>query len=706
MSSHHYFFSTYFHPSSLFSSSYRTLLPFSHLIFSKTSACVAFSEANNKGKKQEALRYRAVSKPRETLEGGITTLKVNEINVDETIQEEQNTEVEVKDEIKKRVKAIKSLLDSMEDGEISVSAYDTAWVALVEDVKGSGSPQFPKSLEWISNNQLLDGSWGDSQVFSAHDRILNTLACVVALKTWNMHPEQCDKGMKFFKENLEKLQNENDEHMPIGFEVAFPSLMDIARKLNIEVPEDSPILKEIYAKRNLKLTSYWTEKGICWAKNSSVQDIDDTAMGFRLLRLHGYKMPANVFENFQRNGEFFCFAGQSTQGLTGMFNLYRATQLMFPGEEILESAKSFSKKFLREKRESNQLVDKWIIMKNLPEEVAYALDIPWYASLNRVETRFYIDQYGGENDIWIGKTLYRMPIVNNNHYLDLAKLDYNNCQAVHLTEWKKIQEWYSNLKLAEFGLSKNSLLLAYFLAAASIYEPERSQERLAWAKTTALLETIASYVTDDDADSRKDFVTKFTQCFDKCDNSVGWRLKKNKTGQELAQTLVADIDQISWDILVSHGHEIGYDMHHAWKKWLSSWQLEGNNCEGKAGLLVHIINLSGGHWNSEEELSFNPQYQHLLQLTNSVCHKLYSFQKDKENEPGRYNGKHKITTSEVESEMRELVQLVLQKSSTNDLGFNIKNTFLMVAKSFYYAAFCDSRTINFHVAKVLFEKVV
>ncbi|KAL1351503.1 ent-copalyl diphosphate synthase, chloroplastic [Arachis hypogaea] len=818
MSSHHYFFSTYFHPSSLFSSSYRTLLPFSHLIFSKTSACVAFSEANNKGKKQEALRYRAVSKPRETLEGGITTLKVNEINVDETIQEEQNTEVEVKDEIKKRVKAIKSLLDSMEDGEISVSAYDTAWVALVEDVKGSGSPQFPKSLEWISNNQLLDGSWGDSQVFSAHDRILNTLACVVALKTWNMHPEQCDKGMKFFKENLEKLQNENDEHMPIGFEVAFPSLMDIARKLNIEVPEDSPILKEIYAKRNLKLTriprevmhkvpttllhslegmsglnwkqllklqsqdgsflfspsstafalmqtkdhncfsylnkainkfnggvpnvypvdlfehlwtvdrlqrlgisryfgqhiknclsyvfNYWTEKGICWAKNSSVQDIDDTAMGFRLLRLHGYKMPANVFENFQRNGEFFCFAGQSTQGLTGMFNLYRATQLMFPGEEILESAKSFSKKFLREKRESNQLVDKWIIMKNLPEEVAYALDIPWYASLNRVETRFYIDQYGGENDIWIGKTLYRMPIVNNNHYLDLAKLDYNNCQAVHLTEWKKIQEWYSNLKLAEFGLSKNSLLLAYFLAAASIYEPERSQERLAWAKTTALLETIASYVTDDDADSRKDFVTKFTQCFDKCDNSVGWRLKKNKTGQELAQTLVADIDQISWDILVSHGHEIGYDMHHAWKKWLSSWQLEGNNCEGKAGLLVHIINLSGGHWNSEEELSFNPQYQHLLQLTNSVCHKLYSFQKDKENEPGRYNGKHKITTSEVESEMRELVQLVLQKSSTNDLGFNIKNTFLMVAKSFYYAAFCDSRTINFHVAKVLFEKVV
>ncbi|MED6106811.1 Gly-Xaa carboxypeptidase [Stylosanthes scabra] len=621
--------------------------------------------------------------------------------------------------------------------------------------------------------------------------------------------------MKFFNENLEKLKDENDEHMPIGFEVAFPSLMDMALKLNIQVPKDSPILNDINAKRNLKLTripievmhkvpttllhslegmsglnwkellnlqsqdgsflfspsstayalmqtndqnclnylnkviskfnggvpnvhpvdlfehiwtvdrlqrlgisryfckqikdcmsyvfKHWTEKGICWARDSNVQDIDDTAMAFRLLRQHGYKMSADVFKNFQRNDEFFCFAGQSTQALTGMFNLYRATQLMFPGEEILESAKAFSGKFLREKRESNQLFDKWIIMKNLPEEVAYALDMPWYASLDRVETRFYIDQYGGESDVWIGKTLYRMPIVNNNNYLELAKLDYNDCQAVHLREWERIQKWYSDLRLAEFGLSKQSLLLAYFLATASIYEPERSHERLAWAKTAALLETIASYVTYNDMDLRKDFVTKFNQYFDKRDNFIGGRLNQNRLGQGLANALIATIDQISWDILVSHGHEIGYDMHYAWKKWLSSWQIEGDKCEGKAELLVQIINLSGGRrWISEDEQS----YQCLLQLTNSICHKLYYFRKDKDNETGRYNGKHNITTPEIESEMRELAQLVLEKCSTNDLDFNIKNTFLTVAKSFYYAAFCDSRTINFHVSKVLFEKVI
>ena len=40
-------------------------------------------------------------------------------------------------------------------------------------------------------------------------------------------------------------------------------------------------------------------------------------------------------------------------------------------------------------------------------QVYFALDTPWYAVLPRIETRFYLEQYGGENDIWIGKSLFR-----------------------------------------------------------------------------------------------------------------------------------------------------------------------------------------------------------------------------------------------------------------------------------------------------------
>jgi len=38
-------------------------------------------------------------------------------------------------------------------------------------------------------------------------------------------------------------------------------------------------------------------------------------------------------------------------------------------------------------------------MKVIILQVAYALDVPWYASLPRLEARFYIDQYGGDDDI-------------------------------------------------------------------------------------------------------------------------------------------------------------------------------------------------------------------------------------------------------------------------------------------------------------------
>lgn len=51
---------------------------------------------------------------------------------------------------------------------------------------------------------------------------------------------------------------------------------------------------------------YWTKDGICWAKNSNVQDIDDTAMGFRVLRMHGYKVTTGQFldDHLDRSGDW------------------------------------------------------------------------------------------------------------------------------------------------------------------------------------------------------------------------------------------------------------------------------------------------------------------------------------------------------------------------------------------------------------------
>lgn len=58
----------------------------------------------------------------------------------------------------------------------------------------------------------------------------------------------------------------------------------------------------------------------------------------------------------------------------------------------------------------------------------------------------------------------------------------------------------------------------------------------------------------------------------------------------------------------------------------------------------------------------------------------------------------------METEMQELLQYVLQTSDGIDLA--IKQTFLTVAKSFYYTAHCSPTNFNLHMEKILFERVV
>ncbi|CAN1729119.1 (-)-kolavenyl diphosphate synthase TPS28, chloroplastic [Linum perenne] len=717
-------------------------------------------------------------------------------------------------------------LESMEDGEISLSAYDTAWVAMVRDVNGSSDlPQFPESIEWIANNQLLDGSWGDNLLFQTHDRILNTLACIIALTSWNLHPDKCLQGLKFFNENLSKLEEENTEHMPIGFEVIFPSLLDLARHLNIDVPHDSPIFQHIKAAKDIKLkkipwevlhtlptsllyslegmegldwerlmklqnqngsflfstasTAYafsqtndpnclaflthivnkfqggvpsgypvdlfeniwvidrlqrlgisryfqpqikkcvdyiekfWDEKGICWARNSEVRDIDDTAMGFRILRLHGRQVSPDVFKSFEKNGEFFCFVGESSRAVTGLFNLYRASQVLFPGEEILGRAREYAYNFLNEKKASNELLDKWIITKDLPREVGYALDIPFYASLPRVESRFFIDQYGGADDVWIGKILYRMPMVNNKEYLELAKIDYNNCQQCIGLRYINIYRWHKECGLEEFGVSKRSLLLGYYVAAATVFEQDRSDERMAWAKTTVLMEAIQSYfhVNSNSKEQRAAFVHDFTHGVRSSDVVNGWysiikfvhrkRSSGKKSQQELVKLVLDTLNYISLDTLIAHDRDIVHTLHFSWEEWLVKWEEEGDRSIGEAELVVKTMILTTSEEYSSA-ISDHPLYSELSNLTNEICHQLAHFRNTKGRDDEN-NGSRRTTSPEIEAGMQQLLHLVTLNSD-DEFQF-MKQMFLDVAKTFYYLAVCDIKTINHHLVKVLFERV-
>ena len=114
---------------------------------------------------------------------------------------------------------------------------------------------------------------------------------------------------------------------------------------------------------------YWNQGGMPAMRACVLNDIDDTAMSFRLLRQHGYTVSPDVLENFEMDGVFVCYPGQSNQSVTATCNLHRAAQVAFPGEDVLRRVDSYGRAFLEERRASGDLYDKWVIAKDLPGEV-------------------------------------------------------------------------------------------------------------------------------------------------------------------------------------------------------------------------------------------------------------------------------------------------------------------------------------------------
>jgi ent-kaurene synthase len=88
---------------------------------------------------------------------------------------------------------IKKMFDKI---ELSVSSYDTAWVAMVPSPDCPETPCFPECTKWILENQLGDGSWSlpHGNPLLVKDALSSTLACILALKRWGIGEEQINKG--------------------------------------------------------------------------------------------------------------------------------------------------------------------------------------------------------------------------------------------------------------------------------------------------------------------------------------------------------------------------------------------------------------------------------------------------------------------------------------------------------------------------------
>ena len=125
-------------------------------------------------------------------------------------------------------------------GRMNASPYDTAWLARLSGDNGQGQ-RWPELADWLLDHQWQDGSWG-GQVEYYHDRILCTLAAIIALRECgNGDPAgpaiQIQRGEQYIWRNFHFLHHDPVEL--VGFELIFPTLLALARTLDLDVPAHS-----------------------------------------------------------------------------------------------------------------------------------------------------------------------------------------------------------------------------------------------------------------------------------------------------------------------------------------------------------------------------------------------------------------------------------------------------------------------------------
>lgn len=128
---------------------------------------------------------------------------------------------------------IEHLLAQVGDGRMASTAYDTAWVAmLAKDGYAIGE----QALEWLREHQLSDGTWGVQEPAYYYDRLVSTLAAIIAFSVagdlLGKDAERVFKAQSALQSVLPKL-TESNMMETIGAEVLIPSLFDVVEEYHL-----------------------------------------------------------------------------------------------------------------------------------------------------------------------------------------------------------------------------------------------------------------------------------------------------------------------------------------------------------------------------------------------------------------------------------------------------------------------------------------
>ncbi|XP_077214031.1 alpha-terpineol synthase, chloroplastic-like [Tasmannia lanceolata] len=256
-----------------------------------------------------------------------------------------------------------------------------------------------------------------------------------------------------YERRLEKLKEDvTDLIQKVDQPVAQLKLIDTLQRLGVDYHFKTEI-KEALSDINMRMED----------------DLYTMVLQFRLLRQHGFKVSQDVFNGLlDENGKFM---ESLCEDIEGILSLYEASHLVFEGEMVLDEAKAFTTRHLKELKGK-------ILDQNLKVKVEHALELPFHWSIPRLEARWYIETYVGEADM--------IPLL-----FEFAKLDYNMVQAIYQTDIKDMARWWGSLGLGnKLSFARDRLLECFLWGLGITSEPELAQSRKELTKVTQLITTI------------------------------------------------------------------------------------------------------------------------------------------------------------------------------------------------------------------------
>ncbi|XP_050371254.1 (E,E)-alpha-farnesene synthase-like [Argentina anserina] len=187
-------------------------------------------------------------------------------------------------------------------------------------------------------------------------------------------------------------------------------------------------------------------------------DLYATALLFKILRQHGYKVSQDIFGGLI--DEMGTLKTSTSGNVKGMLELLEASNLALEGEDILEKAKAFLMATLRD---TSSMKD------DIAKRVTYALELSSQRRVQWFNVKWHIKAY---------EQCQTDQVNMNSTLLELAKLNFNMVQATLQKDLRESSKWWKNLGLTKnLDFARDRMVECFMCAGGLVFETKNKSFR-------------------------------------------------------------------------------------------------------------------------------------------------------------------------------------------------------------------------------------